>query len=185
MTADHLLLFASTFISVFALGFQSLNVRGDHYLAAFMTSFVIGVGNLFILRLVPDADAGLIAAYLLGGPFGIVSSMWAHKRTVGKPAPRKKNPQACRDEATKNVVRVAASLYECQDSAKTLLGEKYPGRMALYGEWIKKRSAHTNANVLSAAQDIIKEVGPDDRVFAIQMLAAAVELIEPSEELAT
>ena len=109
MTADHLLLFASTFISVFALGFQSLNVRGDHYLAAFMTSFVIGGGNLFILRLVPDADAGLIAAYLLGGPFGIVSSMWVHKRTIGKPQVIRpmtgaeierepKNPKPCREE---------------------------------------------------------------------------------------
>lgn len=98
MTSTHLLLFASTFISVFALGFQSLNVRGDHYIAAFMTSFVIGGGNLFILRLVPEADAGLIAAYLVGGPFGIVASMWVHKRTIGKtaaPPPKPKNPMPC------------------------------------------------------------------------------------------
>lgn len=96
----HLLLFASTFISVFALGFQSLNVRGDHYVAAFLTSFVIGGGNLFILRLVPDADAGLIAAYLIGGPFGIVASMWTHKRTIGKPSAqdtKSKNPLPCKE----------------------------------------------------------------------------------------
>ena len=85
----------------------------------------------------------------------------------------------------KNLVQIAARLYECQDAAKSLLGEKYPDRMVLYGEWIKKRSTHSNVSVLKAAQDIIAEVGSDDGFFAIQVLAAAVELIEPSEELAT
>ena len=85
----------------------------------------------------------------------------------------------------KNLVQIAAGLYECQDSAKTLLGEKYPERMALYGDWIKKRSTHSNVSVLKAALDISTEVGSDDGFFAIQVLAAAVELIEPSEERAT
>lgn len=78
------LIFISTFISVFALGFQSLNVNGGHYRAAFLNSFLIGLGNLAILKLVPDANALEIAAYLLAGPFGIVASMWAHGRTLGR-----------------------------------------------------------------------------------------------------
>lgn len=44
MTA--LILFVSTFVAVFALGFQSLNVNQGHYRAAALTSFAIGGGNL-------------------------------------------------------------------------------------------------------------------------------------------
>jgi hypothetical protein len=73
-------IFASTFALVFALGFQSLNVNGGHYRAAFVTSFAIGVSNLILFKTVPQADAVQVAAYLMGGPFGIVASMWAHGR---------------------------------------------------------------------------------------------------------
>ena len=82
MTALYLL--GSTFVLVFALGFQSLNVVGGHYLLAFLTSLVIGVANLVLFKLAPNADAGEMAAFLLGGPFGIVASMWAHGRFVGR-----------------------------------------------------------------------------------------------------
>ncbi|MCX7144495.1 MAG: hypothetical protein NT123_26400 [Proteobacteria bacterium] len=81
----ELALFASTFIVVFALGLQSLNVNGGHYVAAFITSFVIGGSQLALYKLVPDANLLQIVAYMTGGPFGIVASMWAHRRTIGKP----------------------------------------------------------------------------------------------------
>ena len=77
-------LFASTFVVVFALGLQSLNVNGGHYAAAFVTSFVIGASQLALYKLVPDANLAQIAAYMTGGPFGIVASMWAHRRTIGR-----------------------------------------------------------------------------------------------------
>lgn len=79
-----LLIFISTFVAVFALGFQSLNVNGGHYRAAFLNSFLIGAGNLAILKMVPEASALQMAAYLTGGPFGIVASMWVHGRTIGR-----------------------------------------------------------------------------------------------------
>lgn len=78
MTA--LLLFASTFWLVFALGLQSLNVNGGHRWAAFWTSFAIGTGNLIVLRIAPTANAIEMLAYLSGGPIGIVASMEAHQR---------------------------------------------------------------------------------------------------------
>lgn len=78
------LIFISTFVTVFALGFQSQNVNNGHYLAAAMTSFFIGGGNLFILRMVPDGDALATTAYLIAGPMAIVLSMWAHRATMGK-----------------------------------------------------------------------------------------------------
>jgi hypothetical protein len=83
MTA--LLIFAATFVMVFALGFQSLNVNNGHHKAAFLTSFVLGTRNLVILKLVPDTNSLLeLSAYLLGGPFGIVASMWTHRRMMGR-----------------------------------------------------------------------------------------------------
>ena len=81
MTA--MILFASTFVLVFFLGLQSLNVNSGRYVAAFVTSFGIGLSQLALYKLAPDADGGQIAAYLSGGPFGIVASMWAHRRVFG------------------------------------------------------------------------------------------------------
>ena len=85
MTA--LALFASTFALVFFLGLQSLNVNGGHYRAAFLTGFGIGVGNLALYKLAPNASGIEIAAFLAGGPFGIVSSMWFHRRYFRKVKP--------------------------------------------------------------------------------------------------
>jgi hypothetical protein len=84
----ELLLFASTFVAVFALGLQSLNVNNGHYLAAFITSFLIGGSQLWLYRLLPEANLLQVAAYLAGGPFGIVFSMWFHQRTIGRNAGR-------------------------------------------------------------------------------------------------
>lgn len=75
-------IFASTFVLVFALGFQSLNVNNGHYKAAFLTSFAISASNLVLFKTLPQADVLQVAAYLTGGPFGIVASMWAHKRVM-------------------------------------------------------------------------------------------------------
>lgn len=89
-----LTIFASTFVLVFALGFQSLNVNNGHYKAAALTSFAIGASNLVLFKTVPQADMLQIGAYLVAGPVAIVCSMWAHRRVmkpkggmVPKPAP--------------------------------------------------------------------------------------------------
>ena len=82
MTA--LALFVSTFALVFFLGLQSLNVNGGHYRAAFFTSFGIGLGNLMLFKLAPDATGIEIAAFLMGGPFGIISSMRFHRYIKGR-----------------------------------------------------------------------------------------------------
>lgn len=71
-----LILFLSTYIVVFALGAQSLLVNNGRYVAAFCNSLVIGTCNLLLFKLAPDAAAHEIAAFLAGGPFGIVSAMY-------------------------------------------------------------------------------------------------------------
>lgn len=73
MTA--LTLFASTFALVFFLGLQSLAVNGGHRAMAFANSLAIGVSQLLLYKLAPDANGWEIAAYLSGGPFGILASM--------------------------------------------------------------------------------------------------------------
>jgi len=80
MSAAALLL--STYALVFALGLQSLNVNGGHYRAAFLTSLAIGGSNLVLFKLAPHASGLEIAAYLAGGPLGIVSAMRAHPYIV-------------------------------------------------------------------------------------------------------
>ncbi len=73
MTA--LALLASTFCLVFFLGLQSQLVNNGHHISAFLNSLAIGTANLVLFKLAPDAAGWEIAAYLAGGPFGIVASM--------------------------------------------------------------------------------------------------------------
>jgi len=77
MTA--LYLFAATFALVLFLGLQSLNVNGGHKLLAGLTSFGIAAANITILKTMPgQTDALEVAAYLIGGPAGILTSMAIH-----------------------------------------------------------------------------------------------------------
>jgi hypothetical protein len=70
MTA--LLLLLSTFALVFCLGLQSQLVNNGHFAAAGCNSLCIGVANLVLYKLAPDATGWQVAAYLAGGPIGIV-----------------------------------------------------------------------------------------------------------------
>ena len=79
-----LILFASSFLLVFALGSQSLNVNGGHYKAAAITSLGIGAGQMLLYKLAPGAGWIEIFAFLAGGPLGITASMYVHKRTIGR-----------------------------------------------------------------------------------------------------
>ena len=78
-------LFISTFALVFFLGLQSLVVNAGHRWLAFANSFAIGTANLVLFKLTPDAAGLEIAAYLCGGPCGIVAAMEAFRRWRGKP----------------------------------------------------------------------------------------------------
>lgn len=74
-----LLLFAATFALVLFLGLQSLNVNGGHRLLSALTSFGIGAANVTVLKIMPGPTGWLeVAAYLIGGPLGILTSMAIH-----------------------------------------------------------------------------------------------------------
>ena len=74
------LIFGSTFVLVFALGFQSQNVNRGHYKAAFLTSFAIAVSNIVLYKFVPQANLLEVCAYLAAGPVAIVAAMYCHER---------------------------------------------------------------------------------------------------------
>lgn len=82
----ELALFASTFASVFCLGFQSQNVNRGHYGWAAVTSLAISASTLWLYRLLPSAGVSEVAAYMAGGPLGIVASMVVHRRYLRKDA---------------------------------------------------------------------------------------------------
>lgn len=86
MTA--LALFASTFLVVFALGLQSQLVNNGHYIGATVNSALIGASQLALYKLAPEASGIEVAAYLIGGPIGIVASMALYRRVL-----RRKHPQ--------------------------------------------------------------------------------------------
>lgn len=78
----ELALFLSAFVSVFALVFQQQNVIHRHFIVGAFTSLVIGAALIYQWRAVPSAGISEIAATLLGGPVGFVTSLWLHPRIM-------------------------------------------------------------------------------------------------------
>lgn len=81
---NALLLLISTFGLVLALGLQSQFVNNGHYISAFFNSLMISAGQLGALQIVHAQTPLEYAAYLLGGPFGIVASMLLYRRWRSK-----------------------------------------------------------------------------------------------------
>lgn len=82
---NALLLFGATYFLVLLLGLQSLNVNGGHRFLSALTSFGIGTANITILKIMPGPTGVVeVAAYLLGGPLGILTSMAIHPWMVRK-----------------------------------------------------------------------------------------------------
>ena len=74
---------------------------------------------------------------------------------------------------------LGAKFYETRDTARLMLGEHYSGRMQELGAVLTKVATGRKTGTLDAAQDMVRAA--DLYGFeAIQVLAAAVELIEPS-----
>lgn len=79
------LLGLSTFVLVFLLGFQSLSVQSKKWMIAPFISLGIGGCNLYMFLVVPHVDIHNythVAAYLLGGPVGILASMFVHFKVL-------------------------------------------------------------------------------------------------------
>ena len=78
-----------------------------------------------------------------------------------------------------NQVQMAAQLYSIRDSVRGLMGDNYHARMAELGGMLQRIAEKHGCSELSAARRIAAD--EDASSFdAMAVLAAAVELIEPS-----
>jgi len=78
-------------------------------------------------------------------------------------------------------IRIAARLYEARDTVRCLLGDKYASQMAEGGKLLSSVAAKRGENVLKVATQLASACEKQDRPFAaVAILAAAVELLEPS-----
>lgn len=76
------------------------------------------------------------------------------------------------------MVKVAARLYECRDTAKRLLGEKYQERMREYGDAVRSVAKVKCIGELEAGKMLAEASGGG--MTALLVMAATVEIIEPS-----
>lgn len=78
------------------------------------------------------------------------------------------------------VIQLAAKLYECRDTAKTFLGDGYSERMREYGEIVSAVSNQKRISIIQAAIELAQDHQASG-YEKIQILASAVEIIEPSD----
>jgi hypothetical protein len=158
----ELALFVSTFVVVFALGFQSLNVNGGHYWWAFFTSFAISGSNLVLFKLAPSATLGDCLAFMGGGPFGIVTSMWAHRRFVKESRPHwKRDPWegdlarylATRGAATTQELLLVAGVLPCH---QTVADSNRLGDVMKFLGWKRVRQAYSSTWVWKPRVEVDK-----------------------------
>jgi hypothetical protein len=67
-------------VAVFLLGLQSQFVRDKLTLHSFITSLGIGLCQLFMLKLAPNATLLESVCFIFGGAFGITTSIIVHSQ---------------------------------------------------------------------------------------------------------
>lgn len=77
-----------------------------------------------------------------------------------------------------NAIQMAAKLYECRDAARNILGGRYAEKMREYGDAVRAMAAEQGCGELEAGTRLAKATG--DGMAAVLVLAATVEIIEPS-----
>lgn len=87
---------------------------------------------------------------------------------------------------TEKTIRLAAKLYEARDGVKLLLGDRFAEEMRKGGELLTAIAKSRGETILQTAGTLGKQYNAEDRPFASMVIvAAAVELIEPSERAET
>ena len=80
-------------------------------------------------------------------------------------------------------IKIAARLYEYRDTAKRFFREEYAEKLKPYNELIKQVMKANNLEVLGAILKISEtRTYLEDGMVQLLFLAAAVEMMEPSEE---
>lgn len=79
-----------------------------------------------------------------------------------------------------NQIKAAAKLYECRDTAKRFFKEEFYERIKPYQHLIQAVQKRQDKEVLPAMMECIKISTGDEGMKMMMFMAAAVELIEPS-----
>lgn len=129
-----------------------------------------------------DADAALATGELSQLIPALIEALGGELDFIGqaKKVAAAHAPAAATPAATEKQVRMAAQLYEVRDAARTMLRGAFGPRMKQRGEEIRAEAERSGRSDLEAAQDLINQRGLTD-FGALEMLAAAVELVEPSQ----
>jgi hypothetical protein len=80
---DNLILFVAQFVFIFLLGIQQLNVMRGYYVAAALTSLLLGICGWFTIGIIAEATtydltSVTFVTYIIAGPLGILSAMYFH-----------------------------------------------------------------------------------------------------------
>ena len=83
---ENIYLFLASFILVFLLGFQQLNIEHRRYLYSAITSVGITATNYFLFKLLPSSGFEVLQFifFSMGGVIGVMSSMYLHDRLIPK-----------------------------------------------------------------------------------------------------
>jgi hypothetical protein len=76
------ILFAATFVFVLSLGLQIQTSTAGNYVGAFCSSFFVGLTQIAALRIMQATTTWEYVAYLIGGPLGMVASMYIHRTSA-------------------------------------------------------------------------------------------------------
>lgn len=87
--------------------------------------------------------------------------------------------------ATEQQVRVAGRLYEIRDAMRGLFGPKFAERVQPYRCLLERVQTQQECDVLGAAMWLGRRVDPTDTAEILLIMAAAVEMIEPSPTTVT
>lgn len=80
-------------------------------------------------------------------------------------------------------IRINAKLYEVRDAARKVLGDSYRARMAEGGKMLSEIAEAKKCSVLDVALNVSQSAARKGDMNAVTfILAAAVELLEPSKE---
>jgi hypothetical protein len=83
--------------------------------------------------------------------------------------------------ASEQQVKMAARLYEARDTIRRLLGDRYAAVLEPYKVMLQKVMTMNGCDEIAAALWTARRVERTDGMEIIKILAAAVEMIEPTQ----
>lgn len=83
---ENIYLFLASFLIVFLLGIQQLNVEHRKYLYSAITSVGITSANYFLFKKLPTSNFEIVQFIFFssGGALGVIASMYIHDKLMPK-----------------------------------------------------------------------------------------------------